>query len=130
MWESVAGHYLMAQNLLPHHLQNKLILILLILIYINYNDTLQNLSHTVCAYFDRGCMTYLSKGPLLTKSLWEVLHVIWYTIRSEFSLLFSDFVGIVRHFKISLTILTTVLSIRRCVYAHVCYILCEKKELL
>ena len=54
--------------------------------------------HIVCEYFDRGYMTYLSKGLLLTKSLWEVVHVIWYTIRSEFSFLFSYFVGIVRHF--------------------------------
>ena len=43
----------------------------------------------LCEYFDRGCMTYLSKGLLLTKSVWEVVHVIWYAIRSEFSLLFS-----------------------------------------
>ena len=54
--------------------------------------------HIVCEYFDRGYVTYLSKGLLLTTSLWEVVHVVWYTIRSEFSLLFSDFVGIVRHF--------------------------------
>lgn len=87
----------MAQNLLPDHLQNKMILILLLLIYINYN-VLYRAFRILCEYFDRGCMTYLSKGLLLTKSLWEVVHVIWYAIRSEFSLLFSDFVGIVRHF--------------------------------
>ena len=52
----------------------------------------------ICEYFDRGYMTYRSKGLLLTKSLWEVVQVIWYTIWSKFSLLFSDFVGIVSHF--------------------------------
>lgn len=89
----------MAQNLLPDHLQNKVILILLILIYtITMYNVLYRAFRILCEYFDRGCMTYLSKGLLLTKSLWEVVHVIWYAIRSEFSLLFSDFVGIVRHF--------------------------------